>query len=127
MKNSTSVAGTALAMPLSTNTAISRLNGAWRQGCSRSSRKGRTGLTSAGGGGVLRFQAQQPSASVTANTATHSPQPRKLGKTDASTDATTGTLTSGAAFIFVGAKLTVGASQAAGTYTGIVKVTVAYN
>ena len=49
------------------------------------------------------------------------------GKTDPATDATTGTLTSGAAYIFVGGKLTVGAAQAAGTYTGVVKVTVAYN
>ncbi|WP_457323369.1 DUF4402 domain-containing protein [Roseateles sp. P5_E11] len=49
------------------------------------------------------------------------------GKTDETTDATTGTLAAGAAYIFVGGKLTVGAAQAAGTYTGIVKVTVAYN
>ena len=49
------------------------------------------------------------------------------GKTDETTDAATGTLSSGAAYIFVGAKLTVGAAQAAGTYTGVVKVTVAYN
>ena len=49
------------------------------------------------------------------------------GKTDPSTDAATGTLSSGAAYIFVGGKLTVGAAQAAGTYTGVVKVTVAYN
>ncbi len=49
------------------------------------------------------------------------------GKTDATTDATTGTLSSGAARIYAGGKLTVGASQAAGTYTGSLKVTVAYN
>lgn len=49
------------------------------------------------------------------------------GKTDPTSDAATGTLSSGAAYIFVGGKLTVGASQAAGTYTGVVKVTVAYN
>jgi hypothetical protein len=49
------------------------------------------------------------------------------GKTDPSTDATTGTLASGAAYIYVGGKLTVGASQVAGTYTGTIKVTVAYN
>jgi spore coat protein U-like protein len=49
------------------------------------------------------------------------------GKTDESTDAATGTLNSGVAYIFVGGKLTVGAPQAAGTYTGSVKVTVAYN
>ena len=48
-------------------------------------------------------------------------------KTDETSDATVGTLASGAAYIFVGAKLTVGASQPAGTYTGSVKVTVAYN
>lgn len=48
-------------------------------------------------------------------------------KTDETSDATIGTLASGAAYIFVGAKLTVGASQPAGTYTGSVKVTVAYN
>jgi len=49
------------------------------------------------------------------------------GKIDETTDATTGTLSSGAAYIFVGAKLTVGPTQAAGTYSGVVKVTVAYN
>jgi len=49
------------------------------------------------------------------------------GKTDPTSDATAGTLSSGAAYIFVGGKLTVGSSQAAGTYTGVVKVTVAYN
>lgn len=49
------------------------------------------------------------------------------GKTDASTDATTGTLTTGSAKIFAGAAVTVGASQAAGTYTGSLVVTVAYN
>lgn len=49
------------------------------------------------------------------------------GKTDETSDATVGTLASGAAYIFVGAKLTVGASQPAGTYTGSVKVTIAYN
>lgn len=48
------------------------------------------------------------------------------GKTATTTDAT-GTLASGAAYIFVGAKLTVGSTQPAGTYTGVVKVTVAYN
>ncbi|RZJ10619.1 MAG: DUF4402 domain-containing protein [Rubrivivax sp.] len=49
------------------------------------------------------------------------------GKTDATTDPTTGTLNAGAAFIFVGGKLTVGVAQPAGTYTGSVVVTVAYN
>lgn len=49
------------------------------------------------------------------------------GKTDPTSDAATGTLASGAAYIYVGGKLTVGAAQVAGTYTGIVKVTVAYN
>lgn len=49
------------------------------------------------------------------------------GKTDPSTDAATGTLNSGAAYIYVGGKLTVGGAQVAGTYTGSVKVTVAYN
>jgi hypothetical protein len=49
------------------------------------------------------------------------------GKIDGSTDAATGTLASGAAYIYVGAALTVGAAQTAGTYTGNVKVTVAYN
>lgn len=60
---------------------------------------------------------------ITEAVATTSP----TGKTDPSSDATTGTLASGAAYIYVGGKLTVGASQAAGTYTGVVKVTVAYN
>lgn len=49
------------------------------------------------------------------------------GKTDETTDALTGTLSSGAAYIFVGGKLTVGGAQPAATYTGTVKVTVAYN
>lgn len=49
------------------------------------------------------------------------------GKTDATTDATSGTLTSGAAYIYVGGKLTVDANQPAGTYTGTVQVTLAYN
>jgi hypothetical protein len=49
------------------------------------------------------------------------------GKTDETTDATTGTLNAGAAYIYVGGKLTVGGAQAAGTYTGTVQVTVAYN
>ncbi|MGM9480991.1 DUF4402 domain-containing protein [Roseateles sp. NT4] len=60
---------------------------------------------------------------ITEAIATTSP----TGKTDPSTDATTGTLASGAAYIYVGGKLTVGSSQAAGSYTGVVKVTVAYN
>lgn len=38
-----------------------------------------------------------------------------------------GTLSSGAQSIYVGGTLTVGASQAAGTYTGAVTVTVEYN
>lgn len=49
------------------------------------------------------------------------------GKTDETTDPTTGTLNSGAAYIYVGGKLTVGGAQPAGTYTGSVVVTVAYN
>lgn len=49
------------------------------------------------------------------------------GKTDPTSDATTGTLNSGAAYIYVGGKLTVGGAQVAGTYSGVVKVTVAYN
>lgn len=49
------------------------------------------------------------------------------GKTDASSDATVGTLSSGSARIYAGGKLTVGASQPAGNYTGSLKVTVAYN
>lgn len=60
---------------------------------------------------------------ITEVTATATP----TGKTNAATDATTGTLTSGAAYIYVGAVLTVGSSQTPGTYTGVVKVTLAYN
>ncbi len=41
--------------------------------------------------------------------------------------ASTGTLVSGNAYIYVGATLVVGASQNAGTYTGSVAVTVDYN
>ncbi|HEY4082965.1 MAG TPA: DUF4402 domain-containing protein [Burkholderiaceae bacterium] len=48
------------------------------------------------------------------------------GKTALTQDAT-GTLASGAAYIFVGASLAVGASQPAGTYTGTIQVTVDYN
>lgn len=40
---------------------------------------------------------------------------------------TSGTLTSGAQSIYLGGELTVGATQAAGTYTGDVTVTVEYN
>ncbi|WP_077032772.1 DUF4402 domain-containing protein [Pelomonas sp. KK5] len=40
---------------------------------------------------------------------------------------TTGTLNSGAAYIYVGGAVTVGASQAAGSYTGTIQVTVNYN
>jgi len=39
----------------------------------------------------------------------------------------TGTLNSGAQSVYVGGTLTVGAAQAAGTYTGAVTVTVEYN
>jgi spore coat protein U-like protein len=49
------------------------------------------------------------------------------GKTDKSTDATTGTLSSGAAVIYAGGELSVDAAQVAGVYTGTLKVTVAYN
>ncbi|MBH2010017.1 MAG: DUF4402 domain-containing protein [Xanthomonadaceae bacterium] len=49
------------------------------------------------------------------------------GKTDEATDATAGTLSSGSAVIWAGAKLTVGATQAIGSYTGDLVVTVAYN
>lgn len=60
---------------------------------------------------------------ITEAVATASP----TGKTNAATDATTGTLSSGAAYIYVGGVLTVGAAQPAGSYTGTIKVTVAYN
>lgn len=60
---------------------------------------------------------------ITESVATTTP----TGKTDETTDAATGTLASGAAYIYVGGKLTVGGAQAAGTYSGVVKVTVAYN
>lgn len=40
---------------------------------------------------------------------------------------TAGTLTSGAQSIYMGGKLTVGAAQAAGTYSGDITVTVEYN
>lgn len=49
------------------------------------------------------------------------------GKTDETTDASSGTLSSGNARIYAGGKLTVGASQDTGTYTGSLKVTIAYN
>lgn len=48
------------------------------------------------------------------------------GKTALTQDAT-GTLASGAAFIYVGGSLDVGAAQPAGTYTGTIQVTVDYN
>jgi len=52
---------------------------------------------------------------------TASPTPVSSGQ------AATGTLVGGNAYIYVGATLVVGASQAAGTYTGTVAVTVDYN
>lgn len=48
-------------------------------------------------------------------------------KTDPTTDATSGTLSGGSAKIYAGGVLTVAADQPAGTYTGSLKVTVAYN
>jgi len=48
------------------------------------------------------------------------------GSTTVAQDAT-GTLASGSARIFSGAALTVGATQVAGSYAGVLKVTVAYN
>lgn len=62
------------------------------------------------------------------------PQTMALAKTSDLTGANvttgnvaTGTLTSGAQSIYVGGTLTVGATQAAGEYTGAVTVTVEYN
>lgn len=49
------------------------------------------------------------------------------GKNTTGTNATTGTLSGGSARIFAGGALTVGAEQVSGTYTGSLKVTVAYN
>ena len=49
------------------------------------------------------------------------------GKTVATSDATTGALIAGVATIWAGAALSVGASQPAGTYTGTLAITVAYN
>lgn len=49
------------------------------------------------------------------------------GITSAGSNSTTGTLATGAAVIYGGGLLTVGASQAAGSYTGNLVVTVAYN
>lgn len=49
------------------------------------------------------------------------------GITSAGNNSTTGTLATGAAVIYGGGLLTVGASQAAGSYTGSLVVTVAYN
>ncbi|HEY8876427.1 MAG TPA: DUF4402 domain-containing protein [Roseateles sp.] len=51
--------------------------------------------------------------------------PTNYGTTGA--NPTTGTLASGTAHIYVGGKLTVGSPQPAGTYTGTVQLTVAYN
>lgn len=49
------------------------------------------------------------------------------GKTATGTDATTGTLSAGAAVIYAGGQLSVDAAQTPGTYTGSLIVTVAYN
>lgn len=49
------------------------------------------------------------------------------GKTATGTDATSGTLASGAAVIYAGGQLSVDAAQVAGIYTGSLIVTVAYN
>ena len=48
-------------------------------------------------------------------------------KTATDSNAASGTLTDGSQKIFAGAKVTVGASQPAGAYSGSLKVTVAYN
>ncbi|MFZ3088654.1 MAG: DUF4402 domain-containing protein [Methylotenera sp.] len=49
------------------------------------------------------------------------------GKTATGTDATTGTLSSGAAVIYAGGQLSVDAAQTPGVYTGTLTVIVAYN
>jgi len=49
------------------------------------------------------------------------------GKTATGTDATTGTLSGGAAVIYAGGQLSVDAAQTPGVYTGTFVVTVAYN
>jgi len=80
-KNSTSVAGMALAVPLTTNTAIRRTKRGWRQGlswgpvCSASAR--------AGSGTTAPAQAIQPSASSSANVATVAASPATEGSTAA--------------------------------------------
>ena len=80
-KNSTSVAGMALAIPLSTNTPSSRLNAGRVNGnqiwlvCA---------VIEACGRGA-RVQASQPAISATQNRATVAPRPRTRGVTEAST------------------------------------------
>jgi hypothetical protein len=88
MKNSTSVAGMALAMPLGTNTAIRRRNAAWRQGCQRADQGMAAPALGVSAGRGARAQASHPAASSTANTATSAPTPASDDSTEASTTPT---------------------------------------
>lgn len=84
IKNSSSVAGMALAMPLKMNTAIRRLKPGWRHG-SQSSDAPTPWRNQPKAGRGASAQAHHASASATANTATITGRPSKVGNTDAVT------------------------------------------
>jgi hypothetical protein len=81
-KNSTSVAGTALAVPLSTNTANRRRKAGWRRGVAITV-VAVMGATAPGSGTTARLQAHHPKASNTAKLLTVAPSPRVPGNTAA--------------------------------------------
>ena len=84
-KNSTSVAGMALARPLSTNTASSRRNAGRRSGSHRlAAGNACSARPRLGAGRGARNQASQPSASETASKAAVAGRPNRLGVTAAS-------------------------------------------
>ena len=95
MKNSTSVAGTALAIPLTMNTASRRRNAVLCQGCHRLAGGcgagevvGAVAVAGAALGAGARVQASQPSASAALNTASITGSPASAGSTEASTTPT---------------------------------------
>ena len=95
MKNKTSVAGMALAMPFSMNTASSRLKLAWRKGCQTELGWGLSWVFSLEpcetGGDVCvtglteRCQPHQPNTKATKKTAVVTGRPSSTGSTDAVT------------------------------------------
>ena len=85
-KNSTSVAGTALARPLSMNTISKRRKPACCQGCQRlpTACSGTTAMVDAKALRATHRQKNKPSASMSTSKAVVGPQPHSAGKADAS-------------------------------------------